>query len=153
MISFSGTVWRILAADRVEMATAPARHPEGRFHHSGQVALYASLTPEGAGVAIARYLVGDSTPRVIVPLAICAPRIVDHRGDPALSVVWQERRAETGAPSPTWAFSDAARARGAQGVLYSSRSRPDLSHLALFDLAPETLAPAGPAEPWPPLIA
>ncbi|SOC05179.1 RES family NAD+ phosphorylase [Rhodobacter maris] len=144
MIPFSGTVWRILAAERAGEATAPARHPEGRFHHSGQTALYASLTAEGAGVAIARYLAPGDGPRVIVPLRVEAARIADHRGEPALSVIWQEDRAATGAPSPTWAFSDAARRAGAQGLLYSSRSRPELAHLVLFDLSPGLLTPADP---------
>lgn len=149
MIPFSGTVWRILAADRAGDALKPARHPEGRFHHSGQPALYASLSAEGAGVAIARYLAPGDEARVIVPLAVTAARIADHRGNRAASIVWQEDRAATGAPAPTWAFADAARAAGAQGMLYSSRSRPDLAHLVLFDLTTVMLAPAGPPEPWP----
>ncbi|MFD2173312.1 RES family NAD+ phosphorylase [Rhodobacter lacus] len=149
MIRFSGTVWRILAADRAGDATAPVRHSEGRFHHDGQKALYASLSAEGAGVAIARYLAPGDAARVIVPLHITAARLVDHRGNPALSVVWQEDRAATGAPSPTWAYSDAARAAGAQGLLYSSRSRPDLAHLVLFDLSPGTIPLAGAPAAWP----
>jgi hypothetical protein len=64
-------------------------------------------------------------------------RVLDLRGRADLSVIWQDQRT-AGKPSPTWAFSDAARLKGAQAMLYSSRSRPELSHLVLFD-APELL--------------
>ncbi|WP_263406000.1 RES family NAD+ phosphorylase [Histidinibacterium aquaticum] len=55
----------------------------------------------------------------------------------------------TGAPSPTWEISDAARAEGARGLLYRSRSRPDLTHVVLFDLI-GALVPDGPPLPWTP---
>ena len=112
-------------------ARAPVRSPEGRFHHSGQTAIYTSLTAEGTAVAIRRYVTAEDAPRVVVALRLAPIRVADHRGDPALSVVWQDIRA-TGADAPTWAWSDAARAAGAEGLLYSSRSRPDLAHLVLF---------------------
>lgn len=152
MIPYQGTVWRILFADRAGDACEPARHPEGRFHHSGQVALYASLSAEGAAVALRRYVRAGDPPRVIVPLQIRAEIMADLRGTPeqaAASVVWQDMR-ETGAPSPTWVVSDRARTSGAQRLIYASRSRPDLSHLVLFDVSPRTVQRAGPAEPWQP---
>ena len=37
--------------------------------------------------------------------------------------------------SPTWLFSDEARDKGADAMLYSSRSRPELSHVVIFDTA------------------
>ncbi|MCE8547268.1 RES family NAD+ phosphorylase [Ruegeria pomeroyi] len=147
VIAFSGTVWRILFADQAGAPTAPARAPEGRFHHSGQKALYASLTPEGAGVAIRRYVGPQNPPRVIVPLLVTDARLADLRGRPEVSVVWQDIRA-TGAPAPSWAYSDAARAEGAQGLLYSSRSRPELSHIVVFDPGP-VRAEGAPPQPWP----
>jgi hypothetical protein len=116
------------------MATTPsaaARAPEGRFHHSGQVAAYASLTPEGAHVAIKRY-VQDGVVRRLLPMWLKADRVADERGNTDASVVWQDLHA-AGALSPTWAYSDAARAAGAQAMLYSSRSRPDLAHVVVFD--------------------
>lgn len=152
MIPFHGTVWRILSADRADDACEPARHPEGRFHHSGQVALYASLCAEGAAVALRRYVRTADPPRVIVPLEIMTEAMDDLRGTPdqaAASVVWQDGRA-SGAPSPTWRFSDRSRAHGAQGLIYASRSRPDLSHLVLFEVSPATVRQAGPARPWHP---
>ncbi|KIC12363.1 hypothetical protein RA19_03180 [Leisingera sp. ANG-M1] len=127
---------------------APARAPEGRFHHSGQPALYASLTPEGAGIAIKRYISPGDPPRIILPLQVTAARITDLRGRPGVSAVWQDIRA-SGAPAPTWMHSDTARAVDAQGLLYSSRSRPELAHLALFAISPATVQTAGPAQPWP----
>ncbi|KFE34392.1 RES family NAD+ phosphorylase [Thioclava atlantica] len=152
MIPYQGTVWRILSADRAGNACEPARHPEGRFHHSGQVALYASPSAEGAAVALRRYVGVGDPPRVIVPLQIRAEIMAGLRDTPdqaAASVVWQDMRA-TGVPSPTWTFSDRVRASGAQGLIYASRSRPDLSHLVLFDVSPRTVQQAGPADPWHP---
>ncbi|MCE8417994.1 RES family NAD+ phosphorylase [Rhodovulum sulfidophilum] len=151
MIAFRGLVWRLLPTERAGAPCAPVASPEGRFHRPGEAVLYASLTAEGAGVAIARYLTPDAPARALVPLAVTADRIVDLRALPApnpASIVWQDLRA-SGAPAPTWAFSDAARAEGAEGLLYPSRSRPELSHLVLFDPAPPLVQPAGPARPWP----
>lgn len=149
---FHGLVWRILDARRADDPLGPARAPEGRFHHSGQRALYASLSAEGAGVAIARYVADTDPPCIIQPLAARLSAVRDLRAEPdpaRASVVWQDGRA-TGLPSPTWAFSDAARAAGAEAMIYLSRSRPDLAHIVLFDWsAPGALCPAGPARPWP----
>ncbi|GGH34322.1 RES domain-containing protein [Cribrihabitans marinus] len=146
MIAFAGTVWRMTFAGRD--ATTPVTSPEGRFHHSGQWAVYASLSPEGTAVAIRRYLRPDDLPRLICPLVVKADRVADLRGRDDMSVIWQDNRA-TGAASPTWAQSDAARAAGAQALLYSSRSRPDLSHLVAF--VPEILTAdtQRTALPWP----
>lgn len=150
---FRGLVWRILDARRADDPLGPARAPEGRFHHSGQPALYASLSAEGAGVAIARYVTDTDPPRVIVPLAVRLTAVRDLRAEPdpaRASVVWQEGRA-LGLSSPTWAFSDAARAAGAEAMIYLSRSRPDLAHIVLFDWsAPGALGAAGPVRPWSP---
>lgn len=61
-----------------------------------------------------------------------ADRVVDERGNKLASVVWQDIRA-SGAIPPTWKISDAARDAGAQAMLYSSRSRPDLAHVVVFE--------------------
>ena len=130
---FAAPVWRLLPREPGIAPDSPARAPEGRFHHSGQLAAYASLSAEGAAVAIRRYLV-DGAPRDLVAMRLSASRVADARGRPEASVVWQDIRAG-GAPSPTWAFSDEARASGAQAMLYASRSRPELSHVVVFDLS------------------
>ena len=130
---FDGPVWRLLPSIDRDAPAIPARAPEGRFHHSGQVAAYASLTAEGAKIAIQRYL-SDGVPRVSVPMWLEAALVADQRGNAHASIVWQDIRAG-GAPSPTWAFSDAARNAGAQAMLYSSRSRPDLTHVVVFEPA------------------
>lgn len=130
MLTFDGPVWRLLPRAGLADPAAPARAPEGRFHHAGQVAAYASLTAEGAGVAIRRYL-GDGIARVRIPMRLTARRVADARGLAAASIIWQEIAAAQGV-SPTWAISDAARQAGAQAMLYSSRSRPDLSHVVVF---------------------
>lgn len=127
MKPFRGQIWRLVLPGQDPIA--PTSQPEGRFHHSGQTALYCSLTPEGCTVAIRRYQSADEQPRLLVPLQVDLLRCADITGDAGASVVWQEGPR----PSPTWAWSDQARAAGAQGMLYSSRSRPDLTHLVLFD--------------------
>ena len=133
LIAFDAPVWRLLPEQIATTPTAATNAPEGRFHHSGQIAAYASLTAEGAAVAIARY-VDDKLTRILVPMWLKANAVADVRGDAAASVVWQDQRAAGATPS-TWAFSDDARRSGAQALLYSSRTRPELSHVVVFDLA------------------
>ena len=150
MIRFRGQVWRIVFADHVATPAASARAPEGRFHHSGQWAVYTSLTLEGAGVAIAAYVAGDRRARMAVKMTVDA-KVVDLRALPdptAASVVWQTDRAR-GDRAPTWDLSDSARDQGAWGVLYPSRSRPDLTHLTLFD--PRAILSCEAAIPWQPV--
>jgi len=150
LISFKSLVWRIMFADQKLQACEPVSSPVGRFHHSAQIALYTSCTEEGASVAIKRYLKSDDRPRVIVPLQITAANLYDIRNtefSSQASVVWQDCVAQ-GEPAPTWQYSDAAREAGAQGMLYASRSRPDLSHLVLFDVASSVVTQAGKAKAW-----
>ena len=130
-MQFNGPVWRLLPVRRAKTPSMPAQAPEGRFHHSGQVAAYASLSVEGVKVAMRRYL-GDGVERVIVPMWLSSDQVVDERGNSKASVVWQDIRA-AGSASPTWLFSDLARDEGADAMLYSSRSRPELSHVVVFD--------------------
>ncbi len=144
MIPFSGTVYRATLPDTDPRL--PVTSPEGRFHHDGQQAIYCSLTAEGTKVAIRRYLSEHPSPRVIWPLEVSVDRVADLRGRPEISVVWQDIRAN-GSPAPTWAFSDKARANGAQAILYSSRSRPDLTHLVLLSDFEKIIRPIGAAKP------
>ena len=132
-MQFNGLVWRLLPKSLAKTPSIPAQAPVGRFHHSGQVAAYASLSVEGVEVAMRRYL-GDGVKRVLVPMWLASNQVADERGNPEASVVWQDIRA-AGSPSPTWLFSDAARDAGADAMLYSSRSRPELSHVVIFDTA------------------
>lgn len=148
LISFEGPIWRLLATHLADQPTVLAGAPEGRFHHSGQAAVYASLSAEGAGVAIRRYLT-DGVPRLLVPMRLNAAMVADVRGDHLASVVWQDQRA-VGRMATTWSISDAARQVGAQALLYSSRSRPELAHVAVFDAS--CLMIVGPPEPMPYLI-
>lgn len=144
MQGFSGIAWHMVAAGADPLR--PASAPEGRFHHSGQAALYCSLTVDGTVVAMQRYLRPGDPLRMVVPLTVQAVQLADLRHNPKASVVWQDIRA-SGAAAPTWAFSDRAREAGAQGMLYASRSRPDLTHLVLFDLS--VIIEAGAPQPVP----
>ena len=132
-MQFNGPVWRLLPVSLAKTPAVPAQAPEGRFHHSGQVAAYASLSIEGVAVAMRRYL-GDAEKMVLLPMWLASNQVADERGNPKASLVWQDIRA-AGSTSPTWLFSDAARDAGADAMLYSSRSRPELSHVVVFDTA------------------
>jgi len=137
-------------ADQIQQACKPVSSLIGRFHHSEQDALYTSCTEEGAGVAIKRYLNTDDPARIIVPLKINADNIYDIRKtelSARASVVWQDCVAN-GERSPTWRYSDTAREAGAQGMLYASRSRPELTHLVLFDVSPSVVKQAGEGKAW-----
>jgi len=101
------------------------------------------------------YLAADDPPRVIVPLEVSAFRVLDLRragsnpaNIPPTSVVWQDQRKQ-GARASTWDISDNARRLGAQGILYPSRTRPDLSHLVLFGVpVPGNLTQSAPGQLW-----
>jgi len=147
---FRGLVWRIIFADQKHRACEPVDSPVGRFHHSKQVALYTSCTEEGAAVAIKRYVSLGDPERIIVPLEVSMDCIYDirHTGDSRnASVVWQDIFSRDGY-SPTWEYSDVAREAGAQGMLYSSRSRPELSHFVLFDVSAGLVKQAGDCRIW-----
>ncbi|WP_170573400.1 RES family NAD+ phosphorylase [Ruegeria atlantica] len=149
MLNFSGPVWRILFQSQIAAPLAAAQAPEGRFHHSGQVALYCSLSAEGAGVAIRRYVCASDPPRVLQRAQLSNARLVDLRGQPDASIVWQNIREQQGT-SPTWNYSDSARDIGADGLMYSSRTRPELSHIVLFDFTSALIRADTLVRPWTP---
>lgn len=141
MTPLSGKFWRVRFVADDATLIAPAATPEGRFHHSGQTALYLSGSAEGAVIATMTYVGPGDAERAVYPLAVAGARVIDLRDPIAVArhgldvthraARWQEDRA-AGRPARTWAISDAARATGADGILYASRKRPDLAHLALF---------------------
>jgi hypothetical protein len=91
-------------------------------------------------VAIQRYL-SDNIVRKLIPMWFEADWVADERENAEASLIWQDLRA-SGQTPPTWAISDAARHAGAEAMLYSSRSRPDLSHVVIFN--PNCLRFVGP---------
>ena len=130
-------LWRILADGGDPLAGAQAL--EGRFHHDGQLALYAALTPEGAAASLTRYLRDDDPARVIVGLSLEGGAILDLDAPDLPEGIdgetarhrWDLDRDEGRFP-PTWVMSDRIRATGWDGFLYPSRLRPDLRNLCLF---------------------
>lgn len=140
---------------------APVSNPEGRFHHSNQTALYASATFEGAVVATMTYVRAGDPTRTVFGLEVSGGRLVDLTAPDATTQLgidvtvanrrWQDDRAAGRAPA-TWVLSDALRRNGADGMIYASRKRPDLSHLVLFRWnmpgAPQ-LVLSGPPRPFP----
>lgn len=140
--SLSGLFYRIVPADRADTALAPAQSPEGRFHHDGQSTLYVSSRPDWAEQAIRVYVRPEDPPRVICEVDLAPTRVLDLRDatlgaalgvDPALAAVpWLPERA-AGRPASSWRVADAARAAGAEGMIYTARTEPARWHLVLFD--------------------
>lgn len=138
----SGLYYRIVPASRAHLALDPAVSPEGRFHHDGQPALYASSRPDWAEHAIKAYVRSEDPPRLICEIEVRCDRVLDLRDarqcadwgvDPHLAAMpWlPERRG--GHFASTWRVSDLARQRGADGMVYTARSAPDRWHLVLFN--------------------
>jgi RES domain-containing protein len=135
----AGTFFRILFAHDLPHLMAGAKTPEGRFHHDGEAAFYMSPSAADAALAVATYLRPGDPPRLIQPLTVAA-RVVDlrrHEVCAALglsteaSVEWQVQRA-AGLRATSWRASDAARAGGADGMIYASRKEPGRWHVVLF---------------------
>lgn len=158
--TLNATLYRIIFEEYLGSVLDGVIHREGRFHHDGQKALYASPSPETAAIAIAIYLKPDDAPRLMVPLALSNARMVDLRDkrtcdalgiDPAWpSVPWAEERA-AGLPATSWQASDAARAAGADGMIYASRRAPERWHVVLFSWnrgEGADLQVAGQPSPW-----
>lgn len=137
----SGTFYRMIIASRLAEVLAPAKSPEGRSHYNGQPALYLSQTPEGTAVAVKRYMKPDDPARAVCTINVSNANIVDLRDldacrlldiDPTQRTVeWQDLRAK-GLRPPTWDISDRVRELGLDGMLYASRTQPNLTHLTLF---------------------
>jgi hypothetical protein len=152
-VQIRGLFYRLLPAGANPLA--PARHPKGRSHYGGQPALYLSESPEGCRVAVRRYRTPDDPVRVIVPLSVTA-HVFDLRDavaahaygiDPERRTIEWQPIVAAGSRSPTWDISDRVRELALDGMLYASRSQPDLTHLTLFrwnDLGGATVARAGP---------
>ena len=160
VVTLTGRFYRMKFLHEAEDILGPARAAEGRSHHGGQRALYLSETPEGTIVATARYVAENDPPRAIFPLWLEGARVVDLR-DAAATAAWgidtTHRAAEwqairaRGLPSPTWAISDRVRELGLDGMLYASRSQPDLTHLTLFrwnEPGAAAVRPDGNPKPW-----
>lgn len=135
----SARIWRILPAGADPVS--PVLSSEGRFHHSGQAALHGSPTPQAAAHAVAPYLRPGDPARLVYPLALTAAHLADLRNAATLaalglqgheaSVPWLPERT-AGRPATTWTASDAVRAAGFDGLIYTARSAPDRWHVVLF---------------------
>ncbi len=160
--SLNTALYRIVFAQHADGVLDGVIHQEGRFHHDGQSALYASPSPQTAAIAIKAYLDEGDPPRVLVPLALRDASMVDLRDpdtcaalsiDPAWpSVLWSEERA-AGQAATSWRASDAVRASGADGMIYASRTAPERWHVVLFSWnqsAGAALSVVGVPAPWAP---
>jgi len=125
---------------RTDPITA-AHSPEGRFHHSGQAALYMSPTQDWAAKALKVYIRPDDPLRSFVSLRVEGARIVDLRNpllcaSLGLDVLaaranWRLDRKENRVGS-SWVVSDTVRDLGADGLIYPSRTEPHRWNLVLF---------------------
>jgi RES domain-containing protein len=156
------TLYRIVFAQYADRVLDGVIHPEGRFHHDGQPAFYASPTPETAAIAIDIYLRPGDADRLMVPLQLRDAKMADLRDlktcaalgiDPKWpSVPWADERAN-GKPATSWRASDAVRASGADGMIYASRRAPERWHVVLFSwnkLGGAQIGLGGAAQPWLP---
>jgi RES domain-containing protein len=140
-VPLSGTFYRVVFAQDLPRILDGAIHPEGRFHHDGQAALYLSPSLKSVGFAIDIYVKPEDPPRVVQALALRSARMVDLRQPETCralgltgaesSTPWMPERA-AGRPASSWAASDAARASGACGMIFAARRDPTRWHLVLF---------------------
>ena len=138
LLSLTRLVWRVVLVGQEACALQGATSERGRFHHESQSALYTSFTDAGAWRAVRPYRRPDDPPRTALRLRIKGARVLDGRDPSAcaalsiapadLTVDW---RAATG-PAVNWRASDRARAIGADGLLYPSRTNRRFTHLVLF---------------------
>ena len=141
MKSLSGQFYRVIFARDLPNVLQGIRHPEGRFHHDGQPAIYMSPSPETAAIAVATYIRPGDPARITVPLGLDGANMLDFRRPDVekslgltggeTSVTWQDQRA-VGLPATSWLASDAARDAGADGMIYPSRKEPSRWHIVLF---------------------
>ena len=141
VVRVDGRFWRAGFLGRENDLLAPAGAPQGRWHHKGQKALYLSQTPEGCQVALRVYVNPRDPPRAIFPFVVTNAQVADLR-QPETRKAWNTSLNDIHAfwaglhakdeASPTWRLGDQLRAKGLDGLLTPSRSRPDLTHLTLF---------------------
>jgi RES domain-containing protein len=137
----SGTFYRIVRPGEEQRVLDGASSIEGRFHHSGQRALYMSPSAEDAGHAFARFVRAGDPPGVAVELVLSGAKVADLRNrhhckalgiDPHDAAIdWIPQR-NAGQPARSWRPADAVRSAGADGMIYTARSNPERWHAVLF---------------------
>lgn len=141
LVPLSGTFFRIVFARAGRHVLRGATSSNGRYHHDEQQALYMSSRPDWAYKAIETYIRPDDPPRCILSIEVQEAVVVDIRDhtscyamgiNPADSdVPWQPQLA-AGIRPATWNVSDRARTIGADGLIYTARTKPDRWHVVLF---------------------
>jgi len=145
-IPFSARLWRALPRGADPLSPAPS--PEGRFHHSGQRAIYLSPSPQAAERATARKAGGAGLQ--LHSYSVTLHRLADLRRTEirmALCLTgaeasrpWRSERI-AGRPASSWRASDAARAAGCDGLIWTVRNAPHLWHLVVLDPSGACLLP------------
>ena len=137
----NGRFFRIVFAQYEAEVLNGVRSPEGRFHHAGQRAFYASPRADWAGIAVDGFRKPDDAPRITIALDIRDARVIDFRKRQSCTslglpfecsrIPWQPQRA-LGQRATSWIASDASRESGADGMIYPARSDTERWHLLLF---------------------
>lgn len=143
---FSARLWRALPKGADPLSPAPS--PEGRFHHSGQRAIYLSPSPQAARRATARKAGGADL--LLQSYSVTLHHLADLRRAEVCEALgltgheasrpWRSERI-AGRPASSWCASDAARAAGCDGLIWTVRNAPHLWHLVVFDLSGACLLP------------
>ncbi len=142
LTTVQGRFYRAVIADRVDEVLAPPLPASaGRYHRPGQSALYLSVSPEWAAIAISNYRREDGLKRVIIPVEVDPAHVLDQRDPDACAALgidcassgqpWQPAL-ERGEEPPSWRNADAVRSAGADGLIDPSRRIPGGWHLTLF---------------------
>ena len=151
-VALSGDFFRILYQQDPSRLLAGAISREGRFHHDGQSALYLSPNPAAAARTVAAYVKANDPPRILARIALTGAGVINLRDRDTLTVLglngteaatlWRPQR-RAGLAATSWRASDAARATGACGMIYTSRDLMSRWHLVLFNWNRATGAPLG----------
>lgn len=161
--SVDADYWRIVFKDKLGDLLAPARAPQGRWHHDGQKALYLSSSASGAGVALRRYVKTGDPSRVLSAVHVTSDRIADTRDPETLMRLGFGEATRTdcqwhlvhasGQTPVTWSLADRAREAGLNGLHYASRTSPQETHLVLLrwnETGGAQVRLVGDALPWRP---
>jgi hypothetical protein len=142
VLKVSGRFWRAVPANRIgQVLDRPAPDSAGRYHRSGEAALYITREADWATIALGRYLLADGVLRFAVPLELDQAELLDQRDvnactalgfDPALSQERWQDALERGDEPASWHASDAARASGADGLVDPSRGIVGGWHVVLL---------------------
>jgi len=115
MSAITHLVWVAVQAGEDPLHAAPAE--EGLFHHAGQPAFYAATNTYSAKkIAEQGAAIGETSRRTLICYEARLDRVEDI-GEADFPLSWYSF-ARDSQPVPSWAISDAARAKGADALIW-----------------------------------